>query len=116
MYTLLDFTNKDFAEYFNSALRRHGLDSYVFAFGLGPDGEEIFSVACLNASELQQARYLIYSSRYFLNDIHPEAAEKLREIRKRHAQGILELATSRPVIIFSVLALAAATLGYLLDL
>ena len=54
MYTLLDFKDKNLADYLNSALRRHGLDSYVFPSGLGPDGEEIFTISCLQPSELKQ--------------------------------------------------------------
>ncbi|MBB1519127.1 hypothetical protein [Aquipseudomonas guryensis] len=116
MYTLLDFKDKNLADYLNSALRRHGLDSYVLPSGLGPDGEEIFSISCLQSSELKQGRHLIYSSRYFLNDIAPEAASELREIRNQHAQGILKLLTSKPAIIASALAMTAAALGYIFDL
>lgn len=116
MYTLLDFKDEALAEYLNSALRRHGLDSYVFNVGVDPDGNDMFAIACLNVSEMQQARHLIYSSRYFLSDIHPEAAGVLREIRRQNTRWLLGLLTSKPAIVFSIVALVAAALGYLFDL
>lgn len=116
MYTLLEFKEEALAEYLNSALRRHGLDSHVFNVGVGQGGEAVFSIACLNASELKQARYLIYSSPHFLSDIHPEAASELRKIRRQNMQIFWTLVTSKPAIMLSILAIAAATLGYLFDL
>lgn len=116
MYSLLDFKDKNLADYLNSALRRHGLDSYVFTSGLDPEGEVIFSISCLQASELKQARHLIYSSNYFLNDIAPEAASALRAIRQRNDQRALRFLTSKPAFIASALAMTAAAVGYLLDL
>ncbi|WP_374439437.1 hypothetical protein [Pseudomonas panipatensis] len=116
MYTLLDFKEEALAEYLNSALRRHGLDSYVFNTGVSPEGEAIYSIACLNASELGLARHLIYSSSHFLRDIHPETARELQEIRRQNRQLFLALVTSKPAILVSILAMAAAALGYLFDL
>ncbi|UUY08160.1 hypothetical protein LRS11_20550 [Pseudomonas sp. J452] len=116
MYTLLDFTDKHLADYLNSALRRHGLDSYVFSSGKGHDGADIFSISCLQPGELKLGRHLIYSSRYFLNDLAPEAASELRLIRDTHNQGILKLLTSKPALIASALALTTAALGYLFEL
>ncbi|SDJ59122.1 hypothetical protein SAMN05216189_101971 [Pseudomonas delhiensis] len=116
MHTLLHFKEEALAEYLNSALRRHGLDSYVFNTGVGPDGEAMFSIVCPNVSELGQARFLIYSSRHFLRDIHPEAARELLEIRRQNRQLFLKLATSRPALVVAALAMAAAVLGYLFGL
>ncbi len=116
MYTLLDFKEEVLAEYLNTALRRHGLDSYVFNVGVDCDGNAIFSIACLNVSEMQQARRLIYSSRHFLEDIHPEAASVLRGIRRQNRQLFLRLLTSKSAIAISTVAAAAAILGYLFDL
>jgi hypothetical protein len=120
MHTLLDFKEEALAEYLNSALRRHGLDSHVFKIGVARDGSPLFSIACPNVSEMKQARYLIYSSTDFIRDIHPEAAEVLRNIRweARHkiSQMMLRLLTSKPALVFSALALSAAAAGYLLDL
>lgn len=116
MYTLLDFKEEALAEYLNSALRRHGLDSYVFNTGVSPEGEAMFSIVCLNASELGQARHLIYSSQQLLQDIHPEAARELVEIRRRNRQLFLRLVTSRPAFVVAALAMTAAVLGYLFGL
>ncbi|MCP1648477.1 MULTISPECIES: hypothetical protein [Pseudomonas aeruginosa group] len=120
MHTLLDFKEEALAEYLNSALRRHGLDSYVFNVGVAADGSPLFSIACPNVSEMSQARYLIYTSTEFIRDIHPEAAEvlwKIRwEARRKGRQMLLKLLTSRPALVFSALALGAAAVGYLLDL
>jgi hypothetical protein len=116
MYTLLEFKEEALATYLNSALRRHGLDSYVFNNGVDHKGRALFSITCLNASEMKQARHLIYSSRYFLEDIHPEAASELNEIRRQHRRLILRLLTSKPAIVLSVGAMVVATLGYLFDL
>lgn len=120
MHTLLDFKEEALAEYLNSALRRHGLDSYVFNVGVAPDGSPLFSIACPNVSEMKQGRYLIYSSPYFIRDIHPEAAHELLKIRwearRKGRQMLLRLLTSRPALVFSALALSAAAAGYLLDL
>jgi len=116
MYTLIDLKNESQAEYLNSALRRHGLDSFVFKTGVATDGSEMFSITCFNASELKQARHLIYSSRNFLGDIHPEAAVTIRELRNQNSNAFLHALTSKPVLIISFLAMAAALLGYIFDL
>ena len=116
MYSLIELNNESQAEYLNSALRRHGLDSFVFKNGIDPDGRAIFSISCLNASELDQARHLIYSSQHFLNDIHSEAAITIRELRHQNSKIFLGMLTSKPIIVISSLALAAALLGYILDL
>ncbi|MDH4566497.1 hypothetical protein E8E95_07385 [Pseudomonas sp. BN414] len=116
MHPVLHFKDRNIAEYLNTALRRHGLDSHVFNTGLSPEGDEMFSITCLESSELKLARHLIYSSRYFLNDIHPEAASELREIRKANRRIFLDLVKSRPAIIISILAMSAAALGYIFDL
>lgn len=116
MYTLIDLNNETQAEYLNSALRRHGLDSFVFKTGVGADGSEMFSITCFNASELKQARHLIYSSRNFLSDIHPEAAVTIRELRYENSNIFLHALTSKPALIISSLAMAAAFLGYIFDL
>lgn len=115
MYTLIDLKNESQAEYLNSALRRHDLDSFVLKTGVGADGSEIFSITCFNASELKQARHLIYSSRNFLSDIHPEAAVTIRELRYENS-NVLHALTSKPVLIISSLAMVAALLGYIFDL
>ena len=116
MYTLIDLNNESQADYLNSALRRHGLDSYVFKNGVSPDGSEVFSIACFQASELKQARHLIYTCQNFMGDIHPEASITLREIRYKNRKLFLGLLTSKPILIISSLALAAAIFGYILDL
>jgi hypothetical protein len=116
MYTLIDLHNENQAEYLNSALRRHGLDSFVFKNGVEADGKEIFSITCLNASELKQARYLIYSSQNFLADIQPEAALTIREIRHKNSKIFLGILTSKQVLAFSSLALVAALIGYIFDI
>ena len=116
MYTLIDLNNETQAEYLNSALRRHGLDSFVFKTGVGADGSEMFSITCFNASELKQARHLIYGSRNFLSDIHPEAAVAIRELRYENNNIFLQALTSKPALIISSLAMAAAFLGYIFDL
>ena len=116
MHTLIDFPDENQAEYLNSALRRHGLDSYVFKTGVSPDGNAVFSITCFQASELKQARHLIYSSRHFIGDIHPEAASTLREIRYENNKQFLNLLTAKPALIISSLALIAGITGYLIDL
>jgi hypothetical protein len=116
MYTLIDLHNENQTEYLNSALRRHGLDSFVFKNGVDADGKEIFSIACLNASELKQARHLIYSSKHFLADIHPEAAVTIREIRHQNSAIFMGAITSKPMLAISLLALTAALIGYIFDL
>ena len=116
MFTLLDFKDETLAEYLNTALRRHGLDSYVFNVGVAPDGEPMFSITCPNASELDLARYLIYSSPHILRDMHPETAAQIKEIRRQNRQLFLNLLTSRTAFMLSFLALSAAALGYLFDL
>lgn len=116
MYTLIDLHNENQAEHLNSALRRHGLDSFVFKNGIEADGKEIFSITCLNASELKQARQLIYSSQNFLADIQPEAALIVREIRHQNNRLFLGALTSKPALAISLLALAAALIGYIFDL
>ncbi|WFS17623.1 hypothetical protein P9K38_19545 [Pseudomonas sp. 905_Psudmo1] len=116
MYTLIDLNNENQADYLNSALRRHGLDSFVFKNGIDADGREIFSISCLNASELKQTRHLIYSCQYFISDIHPEAAISIREMRHQNNKIFSKFLTSKTVVVISSLALAAALLGYIFDL
>lgn len=113
MYTLIALNNENQAEYLNSALRRHGLDSFVFKNGVDADGVDIFSICCLNASELNQARYLINRSHHFIDDIHPEAAVTIREIRHQNNKTFLRLVQSKPIVIISSISLAVALLGYL---
>ncbi len=116
MYSLIDLKDQSQADYLNSALRRHGLDAFVLGNGLAPDGRAVFSIACLNASELAQARWLIYSCPRFIGDLHPEAAMLIRELRAQNHGLVAGLLLSRPVRWIAGLALAGAVLGYLLDL
>lgn len=120
MYTLLDFKEEALAEYLNSALRRHGLDSHVLNVGVDPDGHTLFSIVCPNVSDMKQARHLICTSPQFLGDIHPETASELRKVRwearYKSRPLIIRLLTSRPALVLSALALAAAALGYVFDL
>ncbi len=116
MYTLIDLSSEIQAEYLNSALRRHGLDSFVFKSGVDPTGKDIHSISCLNASELKQARHLIYSCRNFINDIHPEAAILIREMRHQNNSIFWGAFTSKPALVISSIALSAALLGYFFDL
>ena len=116
MYTLIDLSNEIQAEYLNSALRRHGLDSFVFKSGVDSAGKDIHSISCLNASELKQARHLIYSCRNFINDIHPEAATLIREIRHQNNSMFFGALTTKPALVVSLLALTTALLGYIFDL
>lgn len=115
MYTLIDLPNETLAEYLNLALRRHGLDSFVLNTGVDATGRNIFSITCLNPSELKQARHLIYSCRNFIIDIHPEAAILIREIRHQNTSLFVSALTSKPALIIACLALTAAALGYIFD-
>lgn len=114
MYPLIDFKNELQAECLNSALRRHGLNSFVFQNGLAPDGSPVYSITCFNVSELKLARHLLHTSHYFLADIHPEAAIPLRELRQANSERLLRAVTARPILKISALALAVALLGYVL--
>lgn len=62
MYTLLEFRDVALATCLSAALRRLGVDSNVFNVGLDLDGNAVLSTACLNASELEQVRHLIYAA------------------------------------------------------
>ena len=116
MYTLIDLKNESQAEYLNSALRRHGLNSFILNTGIAPDGVKMFSITCHNASDLKRARHLIYTSSYFLSDMHPEAAMTIRELRRQNRSIFLEALTSKPAFIISSLAMVAALIGYIFDL
>lgn len=116
MYTLVCLNNELQAEYLNSALRRHGLDSFVFKNGVDPDGQDIHSISCLNASELKHARHLIYSCGHFINDIHPEAAIFIRDIRHQNTNVFFAKLISKPALVISFMALSVALLGFILNL
>lgn len=113
---LLAFKDEALAESLNSALRLHGLDSYVFNEGPGPDGAPMFCINCIKVSDLELARHLIYRSQAFMADLHPEAAGELRDIRRQSHQPFIALITSRRALVFSAVLLAIAALGYLLGL
>ncbi len=112
--TVLD--NESQAEHLNSALCRYGLDSFVFKNGVDIDAREVFSIFCLNARDLRQARSLIYCSQHFFSDIHPEAVITIRETRYQNNKIFLNLFTSKSIVVISSLALAATLLGYIFDL
>lgn len=114
MYALIDLYDENQAEYLNSALRRHGLDSFVLKTGISPQGAQVFSISCFNASELKTARHLIYSCQHFIGDIHPEAVATIREIRYQNNKILLRLITSKPMMALSFLAITAALVGYAL--
>ncbi len=116
MYTLLEFKEEALADYLNSALRRHGLDTSVFNIGVAPDGKPLYAITSHKASELDLARHLIYSSHAFIEDIHPEAAAELAEIRRHNRQLFLGLFTSRRAVVFAGVVLGIAALAYLFDL
>jgi hypothetical protein len=115
MYILLEFKEQALADYLNLALRRHGVDCYVFTVGVAPDGTAVHCVACLQPSEVDQARHLIYSSRDFIQNMPPEAAEHLREVRRENTRVFLSVFSSKWVLMVSGFLLVVAALGYWFD-
>jgi hypothetical protein len=112
MFYLFDTTRPDLAEYLNGALRRHGVDSFVLSNGTSPEGSAIFSIVCVHPVESAQAKHLLYTDRTFVNDLHPEFAIEVRALRAEHASSIARILTSRPVLLLSAVAFAAAVTGY----
>lgn len=113
MFLLIEFKEEPLAEYVNSALRRHGVDSQVYNVGVFPDGSPVFAIACFLTAEMDQARHLLYTSHEFLGDIHPEAAFVLQKIRQENNRRLLGWFASKPVKIVAAAGLIVGVLGYL---
>ncbi|MEN0107182.1 MAG: hypothetical protein AAGC84_12250 [Pseudomonas sp.] len=115
MHILLELKDEAFANYLNTALRSHGVNSEVSNIAVDAEGQPLFSIICLRIRQMTLARHLIYSSRSFIADIESEAVEELLEIRRQHRQMLLARLTSQPALWFSAAALTIAALGYWFD-
>jgi len=104
------------AEYLNSALRRHGVDSVVLTNGLSPEGQPVYSIVCPHAAEAEQARHLLLTDRAFINDLHPECAGEVRILRRENTAVLTRLLSSRRLLILSGCALVIALCGYVFEL
>ncbi len=116
MFYVHETTDEDLADHLNSALRRHGVDSFVAPIGLDAVGRNVYGIACPLASEAEQARHLLYSNRKFIGDLRPDAGLEIREKRTRKNALFIRLLTSDRMIKASGLLLLITLGGYLLGL
>ncbi|KJH82142.1 hypothetical protein [Stutzerimonas stutzeri] len=116
MFYVHETTDEGQADYLNSALRRYGVDSFVAPIGPNAEGRNVYGIACPLASEAEQARYLLYSNRAFIGDLHPDAASEISEKRARKNAAFVRLMTSNRILKASGLMLLIVLGGYLLGL